>query len=118
MPDHVAGHHPDLLTISEAAELLRAPVATLRYWRHPGHRPTQLPPRPPRAIPPRRPPGVGRGAIGSKRHRIATPRRGRNSVGCRLRLVGSLGHAACPSVPSLKSEDADRELGRVRSVEE
>ena len=27
---------PDLLTISEAAELLRAPVATLRYWRHLG----------------------------------------------------------------------------------
>jgi excisionase family DNA binding protein len=27
---------PDLLTIPEAAELLRAPVATLRYWRHLG----------------------------------------------------------------------------------
>ena len=27
---------PDLLTISEAAEVLRAPVATLRYWRHLG----------------------------------------------------------------------------------
>ncbi len=27
---------PDLLTISEASELLRAPVATLRYWRHLG----------------------------------------------------------------------------------
>ncbi len=26
----------DLLTITEAAELLRAPVATLRYWRHLG----------------------------------------------------------------------------------
>jgi len=25
---------PELLTITEAAELLRAPVATLRYWRH------------------------------------------------------------------------------------
>ena len=36
MPDHAAGHHPELLTISEAAELLRAPVATLRYWRHLG----------------------------------------------------------------------------------
>ena len=33
MPDH-AGHQPELLTITEAAELLRAPVATLRYWRH------------------------------------------------------------------------------------
>lgn len=27
---------PELLTITEAAELLRAPVATLRYWRHVG----------------------------------------------------------------------------------
>ena len=27
---------PDLLTLTEAAELLRAPVATLRYWRHLG----------------------------------------------------------------------------------
>jgi excisionase family DNA binding protein len=36
MPEHTAGHHPDLLTIAEAAELLRAPVATLRYWRHLG----------------------------------------------------------------------------------
>ncbi len=26
----------DLLTITEAADLLRAPVATLRYWRHLG----------------------------------------------------------------------------------
>jgi excisionase family DNA binding protein len=34
MPDHTAGHDPELLTITEAAELLRAPVATLRYWRH------------------------------------------------------------------------------------
>ena len=29
-PDH------DLLTIDEAAEIVRAPVATLRYWRHLG----------------------------------------------------------------------------------
>jgi excisionase family DNA binding protein len=36
MSEHTAGHHPDLLTITEAAELLRAPVATLRYWRHLG----------------------------------------------------------------------------------
>jgi len=36
MSKNTAGHHPDLLTISEAAELLRAPVATLRYWRHLG----------------------------------------------------------------------------------
>ena len=27
-------HEPELLAITEAAELLRAPVATLRYWRH------------------------------------------------------------------------------------
>ncbi len=36
MPDHTADPHPDLLTSTEAAELLRAPVATLRYWRHLG----------------------------------------------------------------------------------
>jgi excisionase family DNA binding protein len=35
MPHHAADHN-DLLTIDEAAELLRAPVATLRYWRHLG----------------------------------------------------------------------------------
>lgn len=28
--------HHQLLTITEAAELVRAPVATLRYWRHLG----------------------------------------------------------------------------------
>src|SRR3712207_1551690 len=27
---------PELLTITEAAEVLRTPVATLRYWRHLG----------------------------------------------------------------------------------
>ena len=31
-PDHPA----ELLTIAEAAQLLRAPIATLRYWRHLG----------------------------------------------------------------------------------
>lgn len=40
MPDHTinqtTGHQPEVLTITEAAELLRAPVATLRYWRHLG----------------------------------------------------------------------------------
>jgi excisionase family DNA binding protein len=36
MPDSAAEQYPDLLTISEAAALLRAPVATLRYWRHMG----------------------------------------------------------------------------------
>jgi predicted DNA-binding transcriptional regulator AlpA len=34
MPDHTNRHEPELLTIAEAAELLRAPVATLRYWQH------------------------------------------------------------------------------------
>ncbi|WP_100500664.1 helix-turn-helix transcriptional regulator [Geodermatophilus chilensis] len=34
--DHTAQPVPELLTITEAAELLRAPVATLRYWRHLG----------------------------------------------------------------------------------
>jgi excisionase family DNA binding protein len=34
MPDQPASREADLLTITEAAELLRAPVATLRYWRH------------------------------------------------------------------------------------
>lgn len=33
MPDRTNGHEPELLTITEAAELLRAPAATLRYWR-------------------------------------------------------------------------------------
>jgi len=36
MPKSTADPHPDLLTITEAAALLRAPVATLRYWRHLG----------------------------------------------------------------------------------
>jgi predicted DNA-binding transcriptional regulator AlpA len=34
MPDPTADHEPELLTIAEAADVLRAPVATLRYWRH------------------------------------------------------------------------------------
>ena len=34
MPDPIAAHETELLTIAEAADLLRAPVATLRYWRH------------------------------------------------------------------------------------
>ena len=36
MPDPATPAASDLLTITEAAELLRAPVATLRYWRHLG----------------------------------------------------------------------------------
>jgi excisionase family DNA binding protein len=34
MPEHAADQQPDLLTIAEAAVVLRTPVATLRYWRH------------------------------------------------------------------------------------
>ena len=34
MPDLTADHEAELLTITEAADLLRTPVATLRYWRH------------------------------------------------------------------------------------
>ena len=35
MPDPTTDHRDtELLTINEAADLLRAPVATLRYWRH------------------------------------------------------------------------------------
>jgi excisionase family DNA binding protein len=36
MTQPATGREPDLLTITEAADLLRAPVATLRYWRHLG----------------------------------------------------------------------------------
>ena len=34
--EHTAGPPVELLTIAEAAQLLCAPVATLRYWRHLG----------------------------------------------------------------------------------
>jgi excisionase family DNA binding protein len=36
MPDRNPSRDPELLTIAEAADLVRAPVATLRYWRHLG----------------------------------------------------------------------------------
>ncbi len=36
MPDRTADDPPELLTITEAADVLRTPVATLRYWRHRG----------------------------------------------------------------------------------
>ena len=36
MTDLPAGRQSELLAIIEAAELLRAPVATPRYWRHLG----------------------------------------------------------------------------------
>lgn len=34
MSNQTAGHETELLTIAEAAELLRTPVAALRYRRH------------------------------------------------------------------------------------
>jgi DNA-binding transcriptional MerR regulator len=34
--EHTTEPAPELLTIVEAPQLLRAPVATLRYWRHLG----------------------------------------------------------------------------------
>ncbi len=34
MPDPTHQEEIELLTITEAADLLRTPVATLRYWRH------------------------------------------------------------------------------------
>jgi excisionase family DNA binding protein len=42
MTDQTANQQPDLLTLTEAAELLRAPVATLRYWRHLGTGPVSF----------------------------------------------------------------------------
>jgi excisionase family DNA binding protein len=36
MLDRIADDPPELLTITEAADVLRTPVATLRYWRHQG----------------------------------------------------------------------------------
>ena len=36
MTQPTTAREPELLTITEAAELVRAPVATLRYWRHLG----------------------------------------------------------------------------------
>ena len=34
MPKDAASSFPELLTLGEAADLLRTPAATLRYWRH------------------------------------------------------------------------------------
>jgi hypothetical protein len=60
MPDPIAAHETELLTIVEAADLLRAAVATLPLLAAPQHRPPQLPGRPPRPLPPRRPPNLDR----------------------------------------------------------
>ncbi len=35
-PTTSIGRNQKLLTLAEAAEIVRAPVATLRYWRHLG----------------------------------------------------------------------------------
>ncbi len=42
MTQPATGREPVLLTITEAADLLRAPVATLRYWRHLGTGPRRF----------------------------------------------------------------------------
>lgn len=42
MPDLIPTSQPELLTLTEAAALLRAPIATLRYWRHCGTGPRSL----------------------------------------------------------------------------
>ena len=42
MSDDPARREPELLTITEAAEVLRTPVATLRYWRHLGTGPRRF----------------------------------------------------------------------------
>ena len=42
MPHQHTDHQPELLTIAEAADLLRAPIATLRYWRHLGTGPASF----------------------------------------------------------------------------
>lgn len=42
MPDPTADQRLELLTITEAADVLRAPVATLRYWRHLGTGPNSF----------------------------------------------------------------------------
>ena len=39
MPDRNPSREPELLTIAEAAELLRVPIATFRYWRYLGRGP-------------------------------------------------------------------------------
>jgi hypothetical protein len=39
MPDPTAEHEPELLTITEAADVL---LATLRYWRHLGTGPNSF----------------------------------------------------------------------------
>lgn len=42
MPHPPTHDRSELLTIAEAADLLRAPVATLRYWRHLGTGPASF----------------------------------------------------------------------------
>jgi hypothetical protein len=77
-PDRTADQQPELLTITEAAEVLRTPVATLRYWRHLGTGPPQLPPRPARPLPARRHPRLDRRAARGRRadRRVSRPAEG------------------------------------------
>jgi len=42
MTEHTTSTDDELLTISEVADFLRVPVATLRYWRHLGTGPTSF----------------------------------------------------------------------------
>ena len=51
-PHHHDADHADddMLSIEEAAALLRVPVATMRNWRHLRRRPVQLPRRTPRPL--------------------------------------------------------------------
>ena len=99
MPDHAASREPELLTITEAAELLRAPVATLRYWRHLGTGPAASASA-----------AASSTATTTSRHgwrrswaeAHRDPAKGCSPVPCRPGLVGSLGHAACRTVPSRK----------------
>ena len=44
------GRADELLTIGEVADIVRVPIATLRYWRPPRHRSPQLPHRPRSAL--------------------------------------------------------------------
>src|SRR3954447_10606683 len=60
MPEPTASHQPALLTITEAADLLRAPRRRPSLLETPQHRPEQLPTRPPCPLPPRRPPRLDR----------------------------------------------------------
>ena len=102
MSDQTASREPELLTITEAAELLRAPDATPPVLAAPGHRPTQLPPRPSCALPPRRPP---------KLDRPPARRDGPPPLNNKIAVGGQHGGMACPSHEGV---EAGYQLGCVR----